>query len=335
MLSFKSFLNESKEFFTEVALNSSGRSADRHTNKYITPYLPGGEKAGKGTHTVASGIGHLQAGDKVTLHSHSVEDGVHHVSVSKIGSAKKVSVPTSKLHKPVIAKNIGFEKESALASRLSKHGLMSGSGAGFTAGNDFHLIDKRGSKEKKIKGTEGFPAKEIQGEHKSDIKSTAFGQITLSRHPKTGKWHISDEARAKRPGYADHVEKATVTVGGRKRSLLDHLNKTEPAGTRNKTGFESDETTTAPAHAYLKDHHVDVLHVDSHGTYRAGMSQHRDKHSLGLPSLNGAGKFRVRQKTDDTEKRTVQFSIKRLDKSHVNLAHDDHLKALKAKLGHQ
>ena len=314
--------------------------AERHTNQYITPYLPGGKKHDKaGTHEVAADVKGLNAGEKVTIHSHHIvtdEKGkqTHHVTVSKPGSRAKITIPTSKLLKPTVRRNRGFEQEGALAQRLNQHGLMEGGGAGFTGGNDFHLIDKRTSTKKKIRGTEGHPPEGIQGEHKSDIKTTAFGQITLSRHPETGRWHIDDKARGKRPEYAKHVENATITVNGKKKSLLDHLNDTEPQGTSNKSGFYTDETSTAPAHAYLRDHHVDVLHIDSHGTYRAGMSAESDRQQLGLPALKGKGKFRVRQKTDDPNKRTVQFSITDLEKSSVHLGNDEHLAALKKKLGH-
>lgn len=338
MIKFKHYLLT--EETSTNPISSSGLKAERHTSQYITPYLPGGKKHSKeGTHSVAADVKGLSAGDKVTIHSHHIvtdEKGkeTHHVTVSKPGSKQKITIPTSKLLKPTARKNKGFEQEGALAERLNKHGLMQGGGAGFTGGNDFHLIDKRGGKSKKILGTEGHPQEGIQGEHKSDIKSTAFGQITLSRHPETGRWHIDDKARSKRPEYAEHVEKATVTVDGKKKSLLDHLNDTEPHGTSNKSGFHTDATSTAPAHAYLRDHHVDVLHIDSHGTYRAGQSAEHDRHKLGLPALAGEGKFRVRQKTDDPNKRTAQFSITKLEKSNVHLGNDEHLAAMKKKLGH-
>lgn len=344
MQKFKTFsLNE--QLIVEasgVPIKSSGLSADRHTKQYIEPYLPGGAKHGDETHEVAADVKGLAAGDKVKLVAHHTvtdEKGkvTHHVTVQKKGSRAKITIPTNKLNKPSASarRNRGFEQEGALAQRLNKHGLMDGGGAGFTGGNDFHLIDKRAGAKKKIRGTEGHPEEGIQGEHKSDIKTTAFGQITLSRHPETGRWHIDDKARANRPGYAEHVENATVTVNGKKKPLLDHLNDTEPVGTTNKGGFHTDPTTTAPAHAYLRDHHVDVLHIDSHGTYRAGMSAERDRQKLGLPPLTGEGRFRVRQKTDNPNKRTVQFSITKLDKSNVHLGRDEDLAALKKKLGHE
>jgi hypothetical protein len=340
MKSFKNFITEQAAYIVETAISGTGMKAERHTKQYITPYLPGEKKHSKeGTHTVAGEVKGLNSGDKVMIHSHHIVTDAkgkdtHHVTVSKPGSRSKITIPTSKLLKPTARRNRGFEQESALANHLNKHGLMEGGGAGFTGGNDFHLIDKRGTKNKKILGTEGHSADGIQGEHKSDIKTTAFGQITLSRHPETGRWHIDDKARAKRPEYAQHVENATITVNGKKKSLLDHLNETEPHGTSNKSGIYSDHTSTAPAHAYLRDHHVDVLHIDSHGTYRAGMSAEHDRHKVGLPSLTGEGRFRVRQKTDNPNKRTAQFSITQLEKSNIHLGNEDHVAQLKKKLGH-
>lgn len=340
MKSLKQFVTEDYGFITEATISATGLSAARHTKQYITGYLPGEDKHSKqGTHTVAADVKGLAKGDKVTLHSHHVATDdkgkeTHHVTVSKPGSRAKITIPTSKLQKPTTRRNRGFEQEGALAARLNEHGLMEGGGAGFTGGNDFHLLDKRSIKPKKIRGTEGHSTEGIQGEHKSNIKNTAFGQITLSRHPETGRWHIDDKARAKRPEYAEHVEKATITVDGKKKSLLDHLNATEPEGTSNKSGFESDHTTTAPAHAYMRDHHVDVLHIDTHGTYRAGMSAEGDRHKLGLPALAGMGRFRVRQKTDDPNKRTAHFSITDLEKSNIHLGNDEHIGLIKKKLGH-
>jgi hypothetical protein len=323
------------QYITEVAIKASGQSAERHTAQYITPYLPKGPKHAKGSHELVSNVGHLKAGDKVTIHGHSIEDGVHHATVSG-SDGKKIKVPTNKLNKPTTRANRGFEQEGALASKLSKSGLMTGGGAGFTGGNDFHLIDKRKKEAKKIRGTEGHP-QQVAGEHKSDIKTTAFGQLTLTRHPKTGKWHISDEARARRPEYASHVERATVTgADGKKRSLIDHLNHTEGSvGTTNKSGFHSDDTDLSPAHAYLRDHHVDVLHVDSHGTFRAGASEKKDRHGLNLSPMQGSGRFRVRQKTDNANARTVQFSIKKLNKSDTHLGKDEDIEKMKKVLGHE
>jgi hypothetical protein len=331
-----------KEFLQEATIRASGSAANDHAKKYITPYLPKGEKHTTGSHTLAKAVHGHSAGTAVTLISHTVEGDKHYVTVS--AGKDKFKVLANKLNKPVTKANRGFEQEAKLADHLRKHGLMEGEAAGFTAGNDFHLIDKRGHKKKKIRGSEGFHAekhklseeKGIQGEHKSDIRTTAFGQITISRHPKTQKWYISDEARAKRPEYAAAVEKATVTVGGKTKSLLQHLNDTEPPGTSNKTGFHSDETTLHPAHAYMRDHHVDIVHIDSHGTYRAGMSETRDRHKLGLPVMQGVGRFRVRQKqTYNNNSRTAQFSIKKLEKSDINIGTDEGAIEMKKRLGHQ
>lgn len=338
MLTFKSFLSE-------ATLRASGADATRHSEKYIKPFLPGGSQHAEGTHTIASDHASLSAGDSVTLHGHEVDEkGVHHAIVSKIGSKEKIKIPTNKLNKPIKSNNKGLKQEGELVNHLNKHGLMTGGGAGSTAGNDFHLIDKRGTKDKKISGSEGINTKTesgIHGEHKSDIKSTAFGQITLERHPKTGKWQIPEESRKKRPEYAKHVEAATVThTDGKTRSLLDHMNHVQPPeykpseGNRLATNVHSNPTDLAPAHAYMRDHHVDMVHIDSHGTFRAGLSEHKDIHNLGLSPMEGAGRMRVRQKTSNPNKRTVQFSITKLNKSDTHIGTDEGAKAIADRLGH-
>jgi len=84
----------------------------------------------------------------------------------------------------------------------------------------------------------------------------------------------------------------------------------------------------------MRDHHVDAVHIDTHGTYRAGMSEKTDRHKLGLPALKGEGRFRVRQKTDNANKRTVQFGITKLDKSPINIGTDEGAKNIAKTLGH-
>lgn len=335
MLSFLTFISEAK-------LSSSGKRAQYHTDKYIKPFLEGQPNHQPYSHTIDSDVGPLKAGDKVTMHSHHIEDGVHHVVVSKEGSSKKIAIPTNKIKKQSSRKNIGLEQEGSLVKHLNSHGLMSGGGAGSTAGNDFHLIDKRGKTAKKISGSEGVTTKEsaVTGEHKSNL-TAAFGQITLTRHPETGKWHINDKARAKRPEYAKAVENAHITVDGKKVKLLDHLNKVQPPSYRkpaHRTTAEelySDNHDLGPAHAYMRDHHVDVVHLDSHGTYRAGQSENTDRHKLGLPKMDGIGRFRVRQKDQVNDNaRTVQFMIRKLDKSHTHIGTDEGANKIKKVLGH-
>jgi hypothetical protein len=327
---------------TEAKLSARGQRAQYDANKYIIPHVKGGPLHKPFSHQIESDIGEFKAGDNVTLHSHHVDDrGVHHVVVSKKGSNNKVAIPINKIKKISSAKNKGFEQETTFINRLNKNGLMSGTAAGPTAGNDFHLIDRRPKRKvEKIRGSAGIstPESTISGEHKSN-KTAAFGQITVTRHPKTGKWHISDAARANRPEYASHVENATITVNGKKKKLLDHLNDEQPHGYKPPEGrtsaedIHSDDTSLAPANAYMRDHGVDVLHLDSHGTYRAGNSENVDQHKLGLPKFQGTGRFRVRQK-HSPHSRTIQFNIRDLEKSNTNLGTDEGVETLKKTLGH-
>jgi hypothetical protein len=50
--------------------------------------------------------------------------------------------------------------------------------------------------------------------------------------------------------------------------------------------------------------------------------------------MEGQGRFRVRQKTDNPNKRTVQFGITKLDKSDINIGTDEGAKRIAKKLGH-
>lgn len=223
--------------------------------------------------------------------------------------------------------NRGIDAEQRLVRHLNKHKLMRGRGAGISGGTDFHLIDKRTTPSTKIRGQGGS---KIKSEHKSSVSRAVFGQLTLTRHPVTKKWHISDAARARRPEYARHIEKATVTVNGRKKRLLDHLNSTDTS-----SDIHSDTTDLAPAHAYMRDHNVDVAHIDSHGTYRAGHSHATDRHATGLPRMQGEGRFRVRQKEKSRpNSKMVEFRITNLKKSKVDIGTDEGANTIKKKLGH-
>lgn len=344
MFDLKRFILEEarNRLLSEAKLSASGSRAQYHADKYIRPFLQGQPEHKPLSHEIEGDVGGFKAGDKVTMHSHHIDDkGIHHVVVSKPGT-KKTAIPISKIKKVSGRKNIGFEQESKLVNHLNGHGLMQGSGAGSTAGNDFHLIDKRGKSKKKISGSEGVTTSEssVTGEHKSNL-TAAFGQITLTRHPQTGLWHINDKARANRPEYAKAVENATITVNGKRKKLIDHMNDVQgrnyrkPAGRATAEDISSDDHDLSPAHAYMRDHHVDLVHLDSHGTYRAGLSQNKDRHNIGLPSLSGTGRFRVRQKDRNNDKaRTVQFMIRKLPKSDVHIGTDEGAQQMKKVLGH-
>lgn len=327
------------DFLTEVKMAGSGPEGERHAGKYVTPFIGSKDT----THELASAAGGLEAGTKIRIHSHEVDDkGKHHLVVSSENSTKKIKIPQSVVNKNIKRGNKGLVQETRLASHLNNHGLMSGGGAGFTAGNDFHLVDKRKPTDAKIQGSSGEHTEQggnprtLEGEHKSDIKSTAFGQLTVIPHPVTGKWHIPDAARAKRPQYAAHIENSKV-VGpdGVRRSLLDHMDKYDPPGTENKTGGYSERSDLSPAHAYMSDHHVHVAHIDSHGTYRAGLSDEKDNFKTGLPRMEGEGRFRYRQKQpSNRNSRSIQFGITKLAKSDVNIGTDDGAAEMKKRLGH-
>jgi hypothetical protein len=338
MFRFSVFMKLQEEVQSSTKrLAAKGARAEYDANKYVKPHV-GSEKA---THHLALDHGDIKSGDSVKIHKHEIDSsGNHFVHVSKENSTKTVKVPQSSLLKNKKTTNKGFEKEGALATHLQKHGLMKRGGAGFTAGNDFELHDHRTNKT--IRGSSGEhhehggSSRAIQSEHKSDIKSTAFGQITVTKHPKTGQWHISDNARAKRPEFAKAVESSKVkSSDGKTRSLLDHMNKYDPPGSTNKSGGYSEHTDLHPAHAYMRDHHVHVAHIDSHGTFTAGASENKDHHDLGLPKMEGKGRFRYRQKqTTNPNSRSIQFGITDLKKSHTNIGTDEGVKKMKNKLGH-
>ena len=347
MLSFLSFLIEAKlnsKAGDESKFNINGSSyqteGDRHAQKYIAPYLPGKAKHAKGTHTVAADISpEIKAGDAVTIHGHEIVDGKHHAYVSGANSKKKVLVPINKLNKPTGAtatENEGHKYEKQTFERFKAHGLVPEgfNPAGSTAGTDVPIINKRKKTTHpgRIISEKGL----LAGEVKKDT-TAAFGQITVRHDPAKGGWHIPDEARAKRPEYAAAVEKA---------GLIEHLNRTVPEPSKAQTTASGRAKTERiphpdlkPAESYLKDHHVDVLHVGGgHGTYSVG---EKDVTGHGLPRLSGKGLWSIRQKQTGARagsSRTIMFQPHGkggLKSSHVNLDNDEHMEAFKKTLGHK
>jgi hypothetical protein len=330
MLSFKEYISEGTG-----KISSSGSQAARHTEKYIKPFIKGNSQHAEGTHTLAVNVAGMSAGENVTLHSHHVDDkGVHHVVVSRANTNEKISIPTSKLHKVgTKQENEGHVYERNFLDRMKNHGIApkEAVAAGSTASNDFPIINNK----KKVNHGGRVTGDLLQGEAKSGV-TAAMGQLTIKHDPAKGGWHIPDEARAKRPEYAKHIENA---------GILDHMNKHHDPDKHEIETTSSGRAKSIPLHhpnmdpadAYLRDHHVHVLQVGGgFGTYRVG---DKDVTGHGLPKLEGAGKWTIREKQAGNKRaRTVMFQpagIKSLKKSHVNLDDDNHVESFKKTLGHK
>jgi hypothetical protein len=317
----------------EATISTSEKDSDRHFEQYVRPYLPGNEKHGKNTHKLAKDHDGIKAGEKLTVYGHKTIDGKRHTLVSAESSPhKKLHVPNSKITKPEgSSKNKGINYEGDLINHLKKHGLMhsNDAGAGGGSGNDFYLHDKN---------------KHVNhhGKHTGEVKqgkSAAFGQITLKHDDKKG-WHVPDSGRENRKHFAASLENAHVTGSdGKKKKFLQHLNDTvKPQGKKghNKSQNEySDDQDLGPIHHYLKDHHVGIIHIGTHGTYRGGEYQKHDKTGVGFPELKGKGKFRARFR-NNRPGIFVEFKPKHIDsKSHLDLMNSEHIKEIRHKLGHK
>ena len=102
MLTFKQYLMEF--YLNEAILNAkySSKDGQRHIEKYIKPYLPGGDLHGSDTHTLEKDHGDLKKGTKLTLTGfyHDEKTGKTHVTARHAGSKKSVSIPMSSIRKP-------------------------------------------------------------------------------------------------------------------------------------------------------------------------------------------------------------------------------------------
>lgn len=304
-----------KAFITEATLTASGDVANYHTGKYIKPYV-----GSENTHTVKGEVEGIDNSKPVTVHGNEIIGGKHHAIISQGGGPKK-SVIYTKINKPKVSVNKGFEKEDQLVQHLKSHGLMPHEvkSAGAGAGTDFVLVNKK--KNTTHPGSNPSPSEAFRGEVKKD-KTAAFGQLTIHHTPEKG-WHIKDKNRENRPKYAEYVQK----------HVISHLNKHHRDG--NVSDISISHPDLKPAEAYLHDHHVDVVHISSHGTYAVG----GDKTGIGLPTFKGTdGKFRARKKNKFAKENSlsVQFqprSVKSLEKSHVHLENNDHIPKIKQALG--
>jgi hypothetical protein len=107
-----------------------------------------------------------------------------------------------------------------------------------------------------------------------------------------------------------------------------HLNKhwDKPGPGKTLPGLKTDHTDMKPAHAYMKDHDVHVVHIHDRGTYRAGKSHRSDTHSTGLPVLKGTGHFQIsteRAGGGQNEQGTgMQVNFRAHPKSVENSTHD-------------
>jgi len=325
MITFKSFLiNEGRG-----KLTASGAIGDEHKKKYVDPHVG----SGKFSHALASEHDDLPKGSSVKIHKVEHINGKIHVHAED-ETGNHHTIPISKLHKPGEAPpNKGHEYESKFVDRMKKHGIMPHhlSGAGSTSGTDFAVEHKKkGSKSHFHAGI--VSGHLLNGETKNGV-TAAMGQLTI-HHTKEKGWHIKDSQREKRPKYAKAIEHA---------GILYHMNahhhnpeKSETTASGRAKSIEIHHPDLKPAESYLQDHHVHVLQVGGHGTYRVGT---KDETGHGLPRISGEGKWRIREKQKGNKSaRTVAFhpaSVKALKKSHVDLDKDDHLEAFKKTLGHK
>ena len=323
MKSFKYWLEEADG---RGKLTASGKTGEEHLKKYVEPHL----NSDKFTHHLAAEHGDMPKGTAVKLSKVEHIKGKIHVHAEDESGNHHI-IPISKLHKPGEApKNKGHDYETKFVDRLKKHKLMPEHmhGAGSTAGTDFSVENKK----KGVFHAGSVTGKMLNGETKNGT-TAAMGQLTIHHTPEKG-WHVGEAAKKKRPKYAEQIEKS---------GILEHMNKHHPephkeestSSGRAKT-IEIKHPNLEPAHAYLKDHHVHVLQVGGHGTYRVG---EKDETGHGLPKISGKGVWRIREKQKGNKSaRTVAFhpdGVKGLNKSHVDLDNDEHIHAFKKTLGHQ
>ncbi len=229
-----------------------------------------------------------------------------------------------------------FKRERDLSDHLKKHGAMDKdtAAAGSTGGNDFHI--QHPTTGKKVAGKE-IKSIRAEGEMKKSVGTGKFGSVAIRYHREKG-WHIPESTQKTKPEFTKQVHAATVTgADGVKRRLLHHLNHHWGPSKEgvNHPGVTSHTTDMSPAHAYMHDHNVHVVHIGDRGTFRAGHSKDRDHHNTGLPTLSGTGRFTVsseRKRTPEQQRDGTGMQInfkphaKSVEKSHTDISTDDGIK---------
>jgi hypothetical protein len=229
-----------------------------------------------------------------------------------------------------------FKREKDLSDHLKKHGAMNKDteAAGSTGGNDFHI--EHPTTRKKVAGKE-IKSIRVEGEMKKSVSTGKFGSVALRYHPQKG-WHIPEKTQKDKPEFTKQVHDATVTgPDKKKRKLLNHLNHHWGPSKEgvNHPGVTSDTTDMSPAHAYMHDHNVHVVHIGDRGTFRAGHSKDKDHHNTGLPILSGTGRFSVsseRKRTSEQQKAGTGMQINfrphpnSVKKSHTDISTDEGIK---------
>lgn len=296
-------------------LKSFGYDAERHAKNYIDPFV-----TEDNTHEINVSHEDLPAKTKVSVRGwYKDEAGKHFANCEFEG--KRYDIPFSRITKPTKKNNKGLSYETKIVQYLNGHGLMDGSGAGCTDGNDIHLINK--SKQSVH-----------QGEVKLNLKAT-FGQVSCNYANGYG-WHFSDKAEMRFPKYVQACKEAVVTIEGSPRPLMEHINAVFDPPNRDvqdPTNVYSDPVPLQPANRYLYDHHVEILHVGSHGTFRAGRAEEEDPTGIGLETPDGTGQFRARRKHPNSV--TIQFIVRNMNKSKINLEDENDILKIKGALGHE
>lgn len=235
-----------------------------------------------------------------------------------------------------------FQDEIDLSNHLKKHGLMrrDTKPAGPTGGNDFHI--EHPTTGKKVRG-KVIPSVRAEGELKKSVSAGKFGSVAVGYHPEKG-WYIPEKTQKNKPEFTKQVHAATVTSGDGPnrvtRSLLDHLNHHwgPPRKDVHLPGVTSDTTDMSPAHAYMRDHNVHVIHIGDRGTFRAGHSETKDPHNTGLPTLSGTGRFSVSNerapRPGGLPNKQINFKPlpKSVENSHTDISTDKGAKQLKSNM---
>lgn len=332
MLSFLKYIALNQNFtLSEAAISASGQKAQRHTNQYIKPFLPGESKHQPLSHEIASDVGHLKAGDSVTLHSHHIDEkGVHHVVVSKKGSSKKIAIPTSKIKKPSLGRagKSTYNDEYALKTvwnhfvktpkkLTNKKSMLDEIGKARTDSSHPLHFDNQND--------EGFSGKKRTEAHRDsyyeELERATHAAHGLATHPEfkkvvsaKSKMTVSGAARGKlsniwtRNGAKNATSKADVTIGEGKVARTLSLKKG-----RNSQLMSAEPNEMMATYDHATDEHIKAGSGFTTEHKKEVMKQIAQVHKH-LSSMSGADR-----PTQEKLRDRAQSIINGIHKKHPNL----------------
>lgn len=307
---FKTFMN-----LFETTMTNKGVDAERHTQKYVTPFI-----GQENTHVLSKPHEDLEAGKRLTVHGYKIIDGKYHAVVSPEKSNKRFEVPYSKIEKPHSSPT--YNDEHAFV-HLWNHSVNHN-----IASDKQKMLDHIKNAEKDPNhplSFENAPSGGFKGKKKTDAAKTAyFTELKRAVHTVHGF--------ATHPDFKNHVKnKDRAHVMGASAGKLSDV------WTRNKAG-----NPTSKSDIKIGDTGAKTVSLKKGGGSQlmsAGSEENTAVHDYATDRMMQHGKINEKQKNDIMKhikkageiaarmkgsSRDQQYKLKDEAQKHINSAYELH-----------